>query len=102
MSESSQQNRRAFLRKSSAAIVSGAVLRSTALSYDKILGANDRISLGHVGIGNRGRDLELIVSKLKSSHHVEMTAVCDLWSVNREKAAGVSAGYYGRSPRPVP
>ena len=101
MSESSQQNRRAFLRKSSAAIVASAVLPRTALSYDNIRGANDRISLGHVGIGNRGRDLQLIVSKLKSSHHVEMTAVCDLWSVNRENAVKVGAGYYGRSPRAV-
>jgi predicted dehydrogenase len=101
MSESSQQNRRAFLRKSSAAIVTGAVLRRTALSYDNILGANDRISLGHVGVGNRGRDLELIVSKLKSSHHAEMTAVCDLWSVNREKSVAVNTGHYGRSPRAV-
>ena len=101
MSESFQQNRRAFLKNSSAAIMGGAVLRSTALSYDKILGANDRISLAHVGIGNRGKELQLIASKLKSSHHVEMTAVCDLWSVNREKAVSVGAGYYGRSPRAV-
>ena len=73
----------------------------TALSYENILGANDRISLGHIGIGNRGRDLDLIASQLKSSHHVEMTAVCDLWKVNREKAAATNAGYYGRAPRAV-
>ena len=101
MSEPSQQNRRAFLRKSSAAIVTGAVLRNSALSYDNIVGANDRISLGHVGVGNRGRELELIVSKLKSSHRAEMTAVCDLWSVNREKSVAANKGYYGRSPRAV-
>ena len=65
------------------------------------MGANDRISLGHVGIGNRGRDLDLIASKLKSSHNVEMIAVCDLWTVNREKAAATNAGYYGRPPRAV-
>jgi len=101
MDETSQQNRRAFLRKSSAAIVTGAVLRNTALSYDNIIGANDRISLGHVGIGNRGRELEFIVSRLRSSHRAEMTAVCDLWSVNREKSVAVNKGYYGRSPRAV-
>jgi predicted dehydrogenase len=54
-----------------------------------------------VGIGNRGRDLDLIASKLKSSHNVEMTAVCDLWKVNREKAAATNSGYYGRPPRTV-
>jgi len=94
-------NRREFLEKSAAAVAAGAVLPHTALSYSRILGANDRISLAHVGIGNRGRDLDLIASKLKSSHNVEMTVVCDLWTVNREKAAATNAGYYGRPPRAV-
>src|SRR5438309_4674560 len=101
MSESSPMNRRAFLSKSAAVIAGGAVLPRTALSYGNIVGANDRTSLGHIGIGNRGGDLDLIASKLKSSHHVEMTAVCDLWKVNREKAAATNQGYYGRSPRAV-
>ena len=26
-----------------------------------------------------------------------MIAVCDLWKVNREKAATTNAGYYGRA-----
>jgi predicted dehydrogenase len=30
-----------------------------------------------------------------------MTAVCDLWKVNREKAAATNASYYGRAPRAV-
>jgi predicted dehydrogenase len=30
---------------------------------------------------------------------VEMTAVCDLWKVNREKAVAKNTGYYGRAPR---
>jgi len=92
-------NRREFLEKSAVAVAAGVVLPHTALSYSRIAGANDRISLAHVGIGNRGRDLDLIASKLKSSHNVEMTAVCDLWAVNREKAAATNAGYYGRPPR---
>ena len=43
-------NRRDFLEKSAAAIAGGAVLPSTALSYARVLGANDRISLGHIGM----------------------------------------------------
>ena len=101
MSESSPINRRAFLGKSAAVIAGGVVLPRTALSYENIIGANDRISLGHIGIGSRGGDLDLIASKLKSSHHVEMVAVCDLWKVNREKAAATNEGYYGRAPRAV-
>src|SRR6202163_3211137 len=101
MSESSQINRRAFLGKSAAVIAGGMVLPRSALSYGNIVGANDRISLGHIGIGSRGGDLDLIASKLKDSHHVEMIAVCDLWKVNREKAAAKNADYHGRAPRAV-
>jgi predicted dehydrogenase len=102
MSNSNPMNRREFLEKSAAVVATGAVLPGSALSYSNILGANDRISLGHIGIGSRGRDLDLIASKLKTSHNVEMTASCDLWTVNREKAVATNAGYYGRAPRAVP
>ncbi len=102
MSDSSRQiDRRTFLSGSAAALASGAILPRTALSYGNIIGANDRISLGHVGIGSRGGDLDLIVSKLKSTHNVEMTLVCDLWKGNREKAVATNTGYYGRAPRAV-
>src|SRR3984957_18732443 len=94
MSESSEINRRAFLGKSAAVIAGGVVLPLTALSHENIIGANDRISPGHTAIGSRGGDLDLIASKLKSSHHVEMTVVCGLWKVNREKAAATNTGYY--------
>jgi predicted dehydrogenase len=94
-------DRRRFLSSSAAVIAGAAVLPRTASSYENIVGANDRISLGHVGNGSRGGDLDLIASKLKSSHNVEMTAVCDLWKVNREKAVATNTGYYGRPPRAV-
>ena len=99
MSDLPQMNRRDFVSKSAVAIAGSVVVPGTALSYARIAGANDRISLGHVGNGSRGGDLDLIASKLKSSHNVEMVAVCDLWTVNREKAAAKNAGYYGRAPR---
>jgi predicted dehydrogenase len=92
-----KMDRRTFLEKT--ITTGGAVLASTALSYSSILGANDRISLGHIGVGNRGSDLVWIAGHLKSTHNVEMTAVCDLWKVNREKAVSANAKYYGRTPR---
>src|SRR5580658_2442125 len=101
MSESSQINRRAFLGKSAAVVATSVVLPRTALSYENIVGANDRIALAHIGNGSRGGDLDLIASKLKTSHHVEMTAVCDLWKVNRGKAVATNTGYYGRAARGV-
>jgi predicted dehydrogenase len=92
-------DRRSFLDRS-ARVTGGAVLASTALSCARILGANDRISLGHIGVGNRGRGLIEIAGRLKDRHNVEMTAVCDLWKVNLERARSASAERYGRPPRP--
>jgi len=86
-------DRRSFLAAGTTA------LASTALSYSRIPGANDRISLGHIGIGQRGRGLAFIASQLKDQKNVEMTAVCDLWKVHREKAASAAQKVYGRAPR---
>ena len=92
-------DRKTFLAKSAALLAGGAAFASTALSYGRIVGANDRIALAHIGNGSRGADLDWIASQLKSSHNVEMTTVCDLWRVNREKAIAVNTKYYGRAPR---
>src|SRR4051812_19394067 len=74
-------------------------LGTSAISYSRVPGANERISLGHVGVGSRGRELASIVADLKGRHNVEMTAVCDLWKTNRERAAKTAAAAYGRAPR---
>ena len=47
----------------------------------------------------RAGDCALIASQLKDEKNVEMTAVCDLWKVNREKAA--AAKREGLRPRPA-
>jgi predicted dehydrogenase len=93
--------RRTFLG-ASGMLAGGAALATTARSYASILGANDRISLGHIGIGNRGRQLVQIAGALKERHNVEMTAVCDLWKVNRERAVEANTKLYGRAPRAYP
>jgi predicted dehydrogenase len=75
------------------------LLGATATSYARVAGANERIRLGHVGIGNRGRELASVVAGLKAAQNVEMIAVCDLWNVNRDRAAKAAADEYGRPPR---
>ena len=83
--------RRTFLQAGAAAI--------SAISYSRIIGSNDRISLGHVGMGQRGRELASVVADLRHDHNVELTAVCDLWKVNREQAARTAQHVYDRAPR---
>ena len=92
-------DRRKFLTTSAALLAGSAAFTTTALSYDRILGANDRISLCHIGNGSRGGDLAWIVSQLKTSQNAEINTVCDLWRLNREKAVAVNTKYYGRAPR---
>ena len=94
-------DRRAFLN-TAAGVVAGSALASTALSYDRIIGANDRIALGHIGVGNRGSGLHMMTSRLKGKHNVETVAVCDLWKNNRERAVANSERYSGRAPRAFP
>jgi predicted dehydrogenase len=97
MRKSKSTSRRSFLAGAGAAIGASALGR-TALSYSRTLGANDRISLGHIGVGRRGTGLAGIAAQLKTKN-VEMTAVCDLWKVNREAAAARAEAAYGRAPR---
>ena len=94
-------DRRKFLGKSAALLAGSAAIPSTALSYSRILGSNDRISLAHIGTGSRGGDLAWIVAQLKTTQNVEITVVCDLWKLNREKAAAANEKYYGRAPRAI-
>ena len=91
-------DRRTFLN-TAAGVVAGSAFASSALSYDRIIGANDRIALGHIGMGNRGSGLHMMASRLKDKHNVETVAVCDLWKSNRERAVANSEQYYGRAPR---
>jgi hypothetical protein len=60
----SEIDRREFLSQG-ARVAAGTAIATTALAYSRILGANDRIALGHIGVGNRGRGLDRIVSQLK-------------------------------------
>ena len=95
----SKINRREFLQKGAVVAAGSAALSSTALSYSRIAGANDRISLGHIGVGARGSELDGIVAPLKDQKNVEMTAICDLWTHNAERAVAANQKYYGKAPR---
>jgi predicted dehydrogenase len=91
--------RREFLQKGALIATATAAASSSALSYNRIRGANDRISLGHIGVGHRGSELGKMVAQLSRSKNVEMTAVCDLWTVNLERAVEANRKAYGKAPR---
>lgn len=51
---------------------------TTALSYSRILGANDRIQMGLIGCGGRG--MGVIGTFMRPENNVAVNAVCDVWS----------------------
>jgi len=50
-------SRRDLLQNTAIVAVGSAAFNASALSYSRIVGANDRIALGHIGVGVRGREL---------------------------------------------
>jgi predicted dehydrogenase len=75
--------RRSFLQTSA----SGAVL-TTALSYSKVLGANERIRLGAMGTG--GRCQKALMGNAKQQPDTEIVAVCDVYEPRILEAAAIA------------
>src|SRR5262245_15521604 len=64
-------SRRNFLKTSATGVTV-----TTALSYSNVLGANERIRLGTMGTGGRGRSL---MNHAKAQPDVTFTAICDVY-----------------------
>ncbi len=58
---------------------------------------NDQIRLGLIGSGGRGN--ALLKEVRRSGENAAITAVCDVWRVNREATAAVIEREFGRPPR---
>lgn len=58
----------------------------TAAQLPRVLGANDRIRLGIIGTGSRGKHL---IRMANLTGGVEWAAVCDAWDVRRDEAAAL-------------
>jgi predicted dehydrogenase len=56
----------------------------TALSAARVLGANDRVVVGLVGCGGRGR---LVMRGLLQAPGTELAAACDVYDANAERAS---------------
>lgn len=80
-------SRREFLKKTSTAaamLAATPLLRPTiygqAPAPGKVLGANDRINLGFIGVGGQGMNAHVnISSKHAAANNIAQVAVCDVW-----------------------
>src|ERR1700740_1256844 len=76
--EMTDQTRRSFLKQ--AALGTAAVLMYPPSS---VLGANDRVRVGIIGVGDRGMDL---LHQVGGAHNVELVAMADVYSRRRDEA----------------
>ena len=78
----------------------GAAAAMPAASYARTVGANDRIQIGLLGCGHRSSGHRIMLKKSAASDpNFEIRSVCDLWSVNRERAAADVRRLFGNEPR---
>ena len=79
------RSRRQFLKTASV----GAALSMTATSYARVAGANDRLSIGVIGCGRRGRGAHMPgVHNHAEAMNVEITALADPWKPSRDNVPG--------------
>src|SRR5678815_1853609 len=99
-SKTAAPSRRQVLRTTVAAAATASAMSMTADSYARVAGANDRISIGLIGCGERGSAAHLPgIFKHFDTQNFEVTAVCDPWKTHREKTAEIIKEKCGRDPR---
>ena len=95
------ETRRSFIKKAATVTAAAAATnlfktpvygQGTAPSTGRVIGANDRIVVGFVGVGPQG---QLHVDKMKTNaekNNVALAGVCDLWEKRREMAKAKIGG----------
>jgi predicted dehydrogenase len=61
----------------------------SALSYSRVMGANDKIGLGLIGAGSRGQS---VMGTFQRNSEVEVRAVCDIYGARTEDALRKAPG----------
>ena len=80
-------NRRDFIKRA-AAVTAATSISMAGLSTGKVLGSNDRIRLGVIGMGRQGTDNMQNFMK----HGVEVAGVCDVFEPNLQKGLQTAGG----------
>ncbi len=91
-------SRRKFIGKAAAGMAGAAITIKTAqsaVSYNRIIGANDRVNIGFLGCGSRSTGHQRMVKMSEKDKNLGVVAVCDIWKNNREKAAGNCKKLFG-------
>src|SRR3954471_16766153 len=94
---SDQVDRRDFVKTGVAA---GAAMAFTAASYDRVLGANENLRVGFVGVGGRCQQhVDVILHMVQEKKGVTQVAACDVWDGDPTKGKGKGQGLYPTAKR---
>ena len=89
-------DRRTFMKQAAGTMLAAGM---TARSYARVLGANDRIRLAQLGCGGRSRGHVHMAQMASKVTPVETIAVCDIWSLAREKRAAQVKEAFNLDPK---
>src|ERR1700733_2662830 len=89
-------DRRTFLKQAGGTMLAAG---TTARSYARVLGANDRIQLAQLGCGGRSHGHVHMVQLASQKMPVETIAVCDIWSLARERRAAQVKQAFNLTPQ---
>ena len=91
--------RRNFISKTAAGLIgvtlSPGASTISAASYKRIIGANDRVNIAFLGCGARSSDHQSMVKTSEKRKNLGVVAVCDIWKLNKEKAAANCKKLFG-------
>jgi len=95
----SKVNRRDFIKAGTAAVGASAVVLSAA-GYNQVLGANERIGIGFLGVGGRCQQhIDVILEMREKGLPVVPVAVCDVWDGDPELGNKKGRGLYPSAKR---
>ncbi len=83
--ENNYPTRREFLKTG---VTAGVLMSAVSpVSYGRVIGANDRIHVGVIGAGGRGRwHIGWVQRSANNGENAEVNAVCNIWNVKLEGA----------------
>jgi predicted dehydrogenase len=93
-----KMGRREFINGAAAGAAVSAIA-ADASSFARIKGANDRINIAFLGCGARSGGHRRMVEMSLKDRNLGVVAVCDIWTLNREKAAADCKRRFGSDIR---
>jgi hypothetical protein len=91
-------DRRKFLL-AAGGVLGGSAFAMAAKSYARVIGANDRIRIAQLGCGSRSHGHVTMVRRAAKRTPAEVVAVCDIWSIAREKRAAQVGMLFDNKPK---